>query len=70
MSARLENGIEFMVKQMQAYTPVPSTRDGLRLHVAELRKTLSQRQVASELGISRSKVFNLHHEYLAMQKDS
>lgn len=62
------NAIEWMVRDMHGHAPIPTTRDGLRNRVLELRKTKSQREVAKDLGISRSLVFNLQHEALAQQQ--
>lgn len=54
------NGIQHMVRQIQAQ---PSReRDDLRRRAVQLSETLSQRQIALEMGISRSLVFNLLKE--------
>lgn len=60
------NGIQFIVRQTEQRQAVPSTREEMKARVVEPRKTMSQREVAKELGVSRSTVFNLLHE--AMQK--
>lgn len=54
------SGIQFMVQQMQNQ-PL-GTREALRERAARLSETLSQRQIARELGVSRSTVFNLLKE--------
>lgn len=61
------NGIQSIVRQMATYQPRPTTREEMRQRVAELRKTLTQRAVATELGISQSYVLNLHHEHLRLE---
>ncbi len=57
------NGIQFIVSQMQGYRPPPS-RAEMRERAAELCKSMSQRQAAIELGISRTTVANLLREPL------
>jgi hypothetical protein len=58
------NGIEFIVNQMEATQLPAKTRAELRERVVRLSLTKSQREVAMEVGLSRSTVFNLLQEHL------
>lgn len=56
------NGIQFIVLQIQRTKTAPSTREELRSLAVEMGRTKSQREIAKELGVSRSTVFNLLRE--------
>jgi len=62
------NGIQFIVRQTEQRQGAPSTREEMKARVVELSKTMSQREVAKELGFSRSTVFNLLHEAMRTGK--
>lgn len=50
------NGIQAMVSQITAMKSRPKD---IRAHIVDLSKTMSQRQIALEVGVSRSTVFNV-----------